>query len=80
MRRQLSPALLSALIAACDGSGGASGRAPADTGQADAAMVAEPSPQDMAADGPPGSLLPGGAVDVLQREGWRVETGQADDG
>jgi hypothetical protein len=41
------------------------------TAQKDAAIE---QPELMASAAAPGGVVPGGAVDVLQREGWRVVT------
>lgn len=77
-RRPLPLALVIASLVACSGQGDAPRRATVDTDQANDTAVADTSMAATAADGAPGSIMPGGAVDILRREGWRVETGHAD--
>lgn len=73
-----------ALLAGCGGGNDDSATAPAaDTAAADTAASADATTApgataaagtaaDAGATGATGEIMPGGAIDVLQREGWRV--------
>jgi hypothetical protein len=72
VKTYLMIAALGLATAACGG-----GNEVKQTAQNDAAME---QPELMASSAAPGGVVPGGAVDVLQREGWRIDPGvqQAD--
>lgn len=76
MKTYMMMAAVALVTVGCGGSNEAQ-----QTAQADAATDATAeAPELMASAAAPGGVVPGGAVDVLQREGWRVDPGvqQAD--
>jgi len=66
MKNFVMIAALGLAVAACGGSDNKAQQ----TVQNDTAME---QPELMASSAAPGGVVPGGAVDVLQREGWRVD-------